>query len=85
MAGNRGPGTFMKTNEEQFTVFTTNDQRLKFQINIRNLSFCFIDLNFYSNRYEDLISVISPLNAELLNSSKKCYLIKNGSSVFTFL
>ena len=53
---------FLKLKENRFNAFITNDQNLKFQINFYKIGFSFIDLNFYSNRYEDLITIIPTLN-----------------------
>ena len=41
---------FLKLKENGFDVFITNDQNIKFQINLYKLAFLFVDLNFYSNR-----------------------------------
>lgn len=57
---------FSKMEEENFDLFISNDQNLKFQINQERLTFSFIDLNFFSNRYDDLMAIMSKLNEALL-------------------
>ncbi|MCW3108557.1 MAG: hypothetical protein JWQ09_3063, partial [Segetibacter sp.] len=39
---------------------------LKFQMNKQKLRFSFIDLNFFSNRYPELITIMPKLNEALL-------------------
>lgn len=51
-------------------MFITNDQNLKFQVNKNKLSFSFLDLDFRSNRYDDLLSVMPLLNKELIKFTK---------------
>ncbi|MBD0378180.1 MAG: hypothetical protein ICV51_21455 [Flavisolibacter sp.] len=55
--------------ESGFDVFITNDKSIRFQQNIHNLSFPIIDLNYFSNRYDDLLNIIEPLSNELTRLS----------------
>ena len=52
-----------------FDVFITNDKSVRFQQNTRNLSFSVVDLNYFSNRYDDLLTIIELLVNELDNLS----------------
>lgn len=61
---------FLNMQEQHFNVFITNDQNLKFQINPAALTFNFIDLDFFSNRYPDLVTIMPLLNIELLHLEK---------------
>ena len=69
---------FQQITIQQFNVFITNDKNLIFQINYNYLSFSIVDLNFFSNRYEDLLTIIPPINKEL----QKLELIKNKIYIF---
>lgn len=53
---------FSKIKDENFDLFITNDQNLKFQINKNKLSFSFLDLNFPSNRYDNLLFSMPLIN-----------------------
>ncbi len=61
---------FLKSKNEKFDLFVTNDQNLKYQVNKKNLAFSLIDLDYPSNRYEDLISIVPALNNALIILSK---------------
>ncbi|HEX8460182.1 MAG TPA: hypothetical protein VF623_02085 [Segetibacter sp.] len=79
---------FLKLKENNFNAFLTNDQNFKFQLNSNKLTFSFINVNFYSNRYEDLITLIPGLNDALAilketllsasNEVNKIYVLTNG-------
>ncbi|MBD0280377.1 MAG: hypothetical protein ICV81_20780 [Flavisolibacter sp.] len=60
---------FRHIDESGFDVFITNDKSIRFQQNIHNLSFPIIDLNYFSNRYDDLLNIIEPLSNELTRLS----------------
>ncbi len=57
---------FIKIKDENFDLFVTNDQNLKFQVNKKKVAFSFLDLNFYSNSYDDLLPVMPFINKELI-------------------
>ncbi len=61
---------FLKIRDEKVDAFITNDQNLKYQINKKQLYFSLIDLDYPSNRYEDLISIIPSLNSALVTLSQ---------------
>lgn len=72
---------FSKISVDQFQLFITNDKNLKFQINSKMLSFSLIDLNFFSNRYDDLLTIMPAINSELrkLNLSQhRIFIFKNS-------
>lgn len=74
---------FSKMQDEHFDLFITNDQNLKFQINEKKLTFSFIDLNFFSNRYQDLVVIMPKLNEALVLleesiETKAIYIFNNG-------
>lgn len=76
---------FLKMRNEQFDLFITNDQNLKYQINRMQLPFSLIDLDYPSNRYEDLISIIPALNNTLIILSQDIISSLNVKGiVFTF-
>lgn len=75
---------FSKIKDENFELFITNDQNLKFQINKNKLNFSFLDLNFPSNRYEDLLSIMPLINEELIKLMK-FFNTKELTIAFTFL
>lgn len=61
---------FSKIKEENFELFITNDQNLKFQVNKNNPGFSFPDLNSSSNRYDDLLSIMPVINEKLMGLMK---------------
>lgn len=66
-------------------MFITNDQNLKFQVNKNKLSFSFLDLDFRSNRYDDLLSVMPLLNKELIKFTKVIQASKrDNNSIYIF-
>ncbi len=76
---------FVKIREEKFDVFVTNDRNLKYQVNRKNIHFTFIDLDYTSNRYEDLIAIVQALNHALVISSPKINSTQNDLiGIFTF-
>lgn len=76
---------FSKIKDENFELFITNDQNLKFQVNKNKLDFSFLDLNFPSNRYEDLLSIMPIINGELLRLAKRVSGNKSESkSIYIF-
>ena len=68
--GVKDQALFLKIKDEGFDLFITNDQNIKLQVNSNKLYFSFLDLNFHSNRYEDLLSVMPFLNKELFELSQ---------------
>jgi hypothetical protein len=76
---------FLKIKDEKFDLLITNDQNLKYQINRKQLYFSLLDLNYPSNRYEDLIFIVPALNNVLIILSQSITISKNGKGiVFTF-
>ncbi len=76
---------FVKIREEKFDVFVTNDRNLKYQVNRKNIDFTFIDLDYPSNRYEDLISIVPALNDALIILSPEINSTQNAlAGIFTF-
>lgn len=76
---------FLNMEIEKFDLFITNDQNLKYQVNLNNLQFSLIDLNFKSNRYEDLLSIVPAINKELEILSKAILSpTKRGCNIFIF-
>ena len=83
--GVKDQNLFVKIKDENFDLFITNDQNLKFQVNKKKMSFSFLDLNFNSNRYDDLLSVMPFLNRELINLANTAIVSKkDNNSIYVF-
>lgn len=45
--GAKDQDLFLKIKDENFDLFITNDQNLKFQVNKKKMFFSFLDINFH--------------------------------------
>lgn len=62
-------GELLKLMENDFDIFITADQNLRYQLNLRNTSIAIIILASNSNRYEDLQKLLPKIEKHL--KSKK--------------